>query len=130
MFHFVQINNNTYVIGKIKHWDKNIENKINNSIIKCAEELDKNGIFDKINKNNMFTVTNWQYKYDGEKIRTMVIQQLNNKEQAIEILLNAQTGDIEELYCREDVSAGETSNETVRNSILKELNAILQKLKN
>ena len=45
----------------------------------------------------MFTVTNWQYKYDGEKIRTMVIQQLNNKEQAIEILLNAQTGDIEEL---------------------------------
>ena len=78
----------------------------------------------------MFTVTNWQYKYDGEKIRTMVIQQLNNKEQAIEILLNAQTGAIEELYCREDVSAGETSNETVRNSILKELNAILQKLKN
>ena len=126
----IQINNNTYVIGKIKHWDKNIENKINNSIIKCAEELDKNGIFDKINKNNMFTVTNWQYKYDGEKIRTMVIQQLNNKEQAIEILLNAQTGDIEELYCREDVSAGEASNETVRNSILKELNAILQKLKN
>lgn len=46
----IQINNNTYVIGKIKHWDKNIENKINNSIIKCAEELDKNGIFDKINK--------------------------------------------------------------------------------
>lgn len=126
----IQINNNTYVIGKIKHWDKNIENKINNSIIKCAEELDKNGIFDKINKNNMFTATNWQYNYDGEKIRTMVIQQLNNKEQAIEILLNAQTGDIEELYCREDVSAGETSNETVRNSILKELNAILQKLKN
>ena len=125
----IQINNNTYVIGKIKHWDKNIENKINNSIVKCAEELDKNGIFDKINKNNMFTVTSWQYKYDGEKIRTMVIQQLNNKEQAIEILLNAQTGDIEELYCREDVSAGETSNETVRNSILKELNAILQKLK-
>ncbi len=36
----------------------------------------------------------------------MVIQQLNNKEQAIEILLNAQTGDIEELYYREDVSAG------------------------
>ena len=105
----IQINNNTYVIGKIKHWDKNIENKIN--------------------KNNMFTVTNWQYKYDGEKIRTMVIQQLNNKEQAIEILLNAQTGDIEELYYREDVSAGETSNETVRNSILKELNSILQKLK-
>lgn len=60
----------------------------------------------------------------------MVIQQLNNKEQAIEILLNAQTGDIEELYYREDVSAGETSNETVRNSILKELNSILQKLKN
>ena len=39
------------------------------------------------------------------------------------------TGDIEELYYREDVSAGETSNETVRNSILKELNSILQKLK-
>ena len=126
----IQINNNTYVIGKIKHWDKNIENKINNSIIKCAEELDKNGIFDKINKNNIFTVTSWQYNYDGEKIRTMVIQQLNNKEQAIEILLNAQTGDIEELYYREDVSAGETSNETVRNSILKKLNSILQKLKN
>ena len=30
----IQINNNTNVIGKIKHWDKNIENKINNSIIK------------------------------------------------------------------------------------------------
>ena len=53
----------------------------NNSIIKCAEELDKNGIFDKINKNNIFTVTSWQYNYDGEKIRTMVIQKLNNKEQ-------------------------------------------------
>ncbi len=53
----IQINNNTYVNGKIKHRDKNIENKINNSIIKCAEELDKNGIFDKINKNNIFTVT-------------------------------------------------------------------------
>ena len=77
----------------------------------------------------MFTATNWQYNYDGEKIRTMVIQQLNDKEQAIEILLNAQTGNIEELYYREDVSAGETSNETVRNSILKELNSILQKLK-
>ena len=75
----------------------------------------------------MFTATNWQYNYDGEKIRTMVIQQLNNKEQAIEILLNAQTGNIEELYCRED--AGVTSYETVRNSILKELDAILQKLK-
>lgn len=75
----------------------------------------------------MFTATNWQYNYDGEKIRTMVIQQLNDKEQAIEILLNAQTGNIEELYCRED--AGVTSYETVRNSILKELDAILQKLK-
>lgn len=126
----ISVNNNTYVVARIKHWDENMENKINNSIIKCAEELDKSGIFDEINKNKMYTATGWQYRYDSEKnkIETTIIQQLNNKEQAIEIVLNAENGKVEELYCREDGTAGIGVDQIVKDSIAKKLDIILKEL--
>lgn len=126
----ISVNNNTYVVAKIKHWDENMENKINNSIIRCAEELDKSGIFDEINKNKMYTSTEWQYRYDSEKnkIKTIIIQQLNNKEQAIEIVLNAENGKVEEMYCREDGTAGIGVDQIVKDSIAKKLNIILKEL--